>query len=345
VSLGSGPEPANYPERSADRDRFIVDRRPPRPHHDPWRHQGLLIESEPGPDGAIVNAATVFLTGRECPWRCVMCDLWRFTTVEDTPAGAIPAQLDQAFAAIDARADELPPLVIKLYNAGSFFDPRAVPVSDHDAIAQRVARFSRVIVESHPNLVGPAVERLRDSLARHSRSPGDAATLEVAMGLETAHPEALARLNKRMTLADFERAAAWLDAHAVALRVFLLVHPPFVPPVEREEWLGRSVDLAFACGATAVSLIPTRSGNGAMEALAESGLFEAPTLTSFERAVKFARERARGRGRVFADLWDLDRLAVCPHCAAHRVERLRLQNLHQLGAEPLTCARCAGNAR
>jgi radical SAM enzyme (TIGR01210 family) len=344
VSLGDGSELTGYPERSADRDRFIVGRRQERPRHDPWRHQGLLVEAEPGPDGAIVNAATVFLTGRECPWRCVMCDLWRFTTLEDTPAGAIPAQLDQALAAIDARDNDPPPSVIKLYNAGSFFDPRAVPVSDHDAIARRIARFSRVVVESHPRLVGPAVERLRDSLARHSRAAGEPATLEVAMGLETAHPEALDGLNKRMTLADFERAAVWLKARAVALRVFLLVHPPFVPPLEREEWLARSVDLAFACGATAVSLIPMRLGNGAMEALAERGLIEAPTLASFERAVEIACARARGRGRVFADLWDLDRLVACPRCAASRVERVRLQNLHQVGADPVTCAHCAGNA-
>ena len=35
----------------------------------------------------------------------------------------------------------------------------------------------------------------------------------------------------------------------------------------------RSLDFAFDCGASAVSLIPTRSGNGAMEALAEKGDF------------------------------------------------------------------------
>lgn len=342
MPFAAGLEPAGYPERSAERDRFVLDRRPGHPRPDPWRHQGLLIEPEPDPDGAIATVATVFLTGRECPWRCVMCDLWRFTTVEDTPAGAIPAQLDQALAAIDARADAPAPSVIKFYNAGSFFDPRAVPVSDHDPIARRLARFSRVVVESHPALVGPAVDRLQDALAHHTEAGGQPAALEVAMGLETAHPDALARLHKRMTLGDFERAAAWLKARAVAMRVFLLVHPPFVPSPEREDWLARSVDFAFACGATAVSLIPTRSGNGAMETLAERGLFEAPTLAALERAVEIAR--ARARGRVFADLWDLERLAACPGCAASRVERLRLHNLRQHLPPGVTCADCGGSA-
>ena len=86
------------------------------------------------------------------------------------------------------------------------------------------------------------------------------------MGLETAHPEALEKLNKRMTLDGFDRAARWLARHGIAVRAFVLVHPPFIPGAERETWLARSVDHAFAAGATAVSLIPLRGGNGTVEA-------------------------------------------------------------------------------
>ena len=45
----------------------------------------------------------------------------------------------------------LPPVSrVKLYNAGSFFDPNAVPREDHAAIASRLEGFERVVVESHP---------------------------------------------------------------------------------------------------------------------------------------------------------------------------------------------------
>ena len=47
---------------------------------------------------------------------------------------------------------------IKLYNAGSFFDPRAVPESDYDDVAVALAGCREVIVESHPALVGPRVD-------------------------------------------------------------------------------------------------------------------------------------------------------------------------------------------
>ena len=135
----------SYPAEADRRDRFVLDRRSSRPRHDPWRHQGLLVDEEPDAGGEIVRAATIFLTGRECPWRCVMCDLWRQTIEQDTPAGAIPHQMAQAIDELRARPGPFPAHV-KLYNAGNFFDPRAVPVADYESIAGRLTNFSRVIV-------------------------------------------------------------------------------------------------------------------------------------------------------------------------------------------------------
>jgi hypothetical protein len=149
------------------------------------------------------------------------------------------------------------------------------------------------------------------------------------MGLETAHPVALDRLNKRFTLEGFAEAARALDDRGVALRVFLLITPPFVPSHEQDAWLLRSVDAAFSCGASVVSLVPTRPGNGAIDALAESGWFRAPDLEDIERSVALALGHARGRGRVFVDVWDLERFAHCSHCTAARRDRLEAMNLEQ----------------
>jgi hypothetical protein len=160
------------------------------------------------------------------------------------------------------------------------------------------------------------------------------------MGLETAHPDALERLNKRMTVDQFRHAASKLGRRHVALRVFVLVAPPFVPAQEQGEWLRRSVDVAFDAGATAVSLIPMRDGNGAVEALGAQGLYAPPTLDVFEDAMDAALERARGR--VFADLWDLERLTSCGACFADRKARLEQMNLTQRTAPRVSCATCAG---
>ncbi|HSD28126.1 MAG TPA: hypothetical protein VLL75_12540, partial [Vicinamibacteria bacterium] len=301
----------------------MLERRPARPAHEPFRHQGLLFEDERAADGRLAPAVTVFLTGRECPWRCVMCDLWRYTTETDTPPGAIAAQLDLALREIEARGEARPSL-IKLYNAGSFFDPRAVPEDDYTDIARRLSGFDRVVVESHPALVGERVDRFLEALARASGGREAAPRLEVAMGLETAHPLALERLHKRMTLEQFRTAAEALRRRDVSVRAFLLVHPPFVARGERDAWLARSVDAAFDAGASIVSLIPTRAGNGSVEALSAMGFIDAPCLADLEHALALALPRARGR--VFADLWDLERLSDCPECLGPRRGRLRRAN-------------------
>ena len=325
---------SDYPARAGARDRFILDRRPPRVAHDPWQVQGVVVEDERSAKGTSVPVATVFLTGRECPWRCVMCDLWKYTIERDTPRGAIPAQirdarrsLAQSHGAVDH---------IKLYNAGSFFDPHAVPDADYDAIAEALAGCSHVIVESHPSLVGDRTSRLLDSL-RHA--PTSAVTLEVAMGLETAHPEALERLNKRMDVNDFVGAAARLASLSVALRVFLLVNPPFVPADAQDEWLLRSIDVAFAAGASVVSLIPTRTGNGAIDAL-DGAEFRSPRLKDLERSFDAGLAHVPAHGRLFVDLWDLRRFAECDACLEARRVRLHTMNLTPQRLPDVSCAAC-----
>src|ERR1019366_6207299 len=159
----------------------------------------------------------VLLTNRECPWRCLMCDLWRGTTPESVPLGAIPRQLEVAVSRW-SESGALPEQV-KLYNSGSFFDSAAIPPADYGPIVGRIGFARHVVVESHPLLVGDQARALRDLLS---------GSLEVALGLETAHPEVLAKLNKGFDLAQFSRAAAFLAAERIALRVFLLVNPPFL---------------------------------------------------------------------------------------------------------------------
>ena len=163
------------------------------------------------------------------------------------------------------------------------------------------------------------------------------------MGLETVHPEALDRLHKRMSIEAFRGAAGHLSELGVAVRVFLLVSPPFVPREQQDEWLLRSIDVALTCRASAISLIPTRSGNGAMEALAGAGSFLRPQLADLERSLSMALARVTGSGtRVFADLWDLAVFADCRHCLEARRSRLHAMNLEQRAQPPVGCTHCEG---
>lgn len=320
--------PSLYPTTDTERDKWILAHRPGRAPLDPHRPYAFSVENERSSAGEIVPVATIFLTNRECPWHCLMCDLWRNTLTEDVPAGAIPGQIDYALAAL------LPARHIKLYNSGSFFDCRAIPVSDYLAIASRVNAFDRVIVESHPALVGERCLKFRGLLNGR---------LEVAMGLETAHPEILSRLNKRMTLEQFAEAAARLRRNDMDLRVFVLVKPPFITDeTEALHWAERSIDFAFDCGATVVSLIPTRSGNGALDKLAAHGEFAPPRLSTLEAATIYGINL--NRGRVFADLWEINQQSACTSCHASRIARLHQMNLLQAVLPNVTCSECGDSS-
>ena len=303
----------------------IVAERPPRVAAlDPFKPHGFFLEEELAASGRVVSSGTILLTNKECPWRCLMCDLWKNTLTETVPPGAIPQQIEFALAQFGTQPEQ-----IKLYNSGSFFDPAAIPLSDYSDIAQKISFTKHVVVESHPRLIGEKTLRLRDLLS---------GTLEVAMGLETIHPQALPRLNKKFTLEHFSRAAEFLRKEKIALRAFVLVKPPFLDGAEGIEWAVKSAAFAFDCGAAVVSLIPTRSGNGVMERLREAGNFSLPRFATLERA----QERALNlkAGRVFADTWDLETFSDCPVCFEKRRQRLHAMNLSQQIRPPIDCPQC-----
>ncbi len=255
-----------------------------------------------------------------------MCDLWKNTLTETVPPGAIPQQIDFALAQFGGHPEQ-----IKLYNSGSFFDPAAIPLADYAEIARKISFARHVVVESHPRLVSQKVLRLRDLVA---------GSLEVAMGLETIHPEVLPRLNKKFTLEHFIHAAEFLRREGIGMRAFILVQPPFMNDAEGIEWAVKSAAFAFNCGATVVSLIPTRGGNGAMERLQATGAFNPPHFSTLEQAQELTFKL--NTGRVFADTWDLEIFSDCPACFVMRCKRLQAMNLSQKILPSIYCAECSG---
>jgi archaeosine synthase beta-subunit len=301
-----------YPESPADRTRWILSYRAEKAPVDPRRPYAFFFEHERGPDGELWPTATIFLTNKECPWRCLMCDLWRNTTEARVQVGAIPEQIRFALGQLPAARQ------VKLYNSGSFFDDQAIPREDWRAIAGLVQDFERVVVECHPTLVNGRVGEFARMIEGR---------LEVAMGLETAHQQVLEKLNKRMTLETFVNAAESLFHMAVDMRVFVLLKPPFIPNDEAALWAKRSIEFAMQTQPKVISVIPTRAGNGGLDELQRQGLFTEPDLPMLEDVVDYGI--GLKRARVFADLWDLRRFSKCPKCFGQRETRLHQMNCAQ----------------
>lgn len=306
---------------TAPTDREIRAARPARNHVDASRPYAYLVEPERTAAGAIEDVATIFLTNRECPFRCLMCDLWKNTLEQSVSPGDIPRQIEFAL-------NELPLAQhIKLYNSGNFFDPLAIPRADREAIAKLVAPFKTVIVENHPRFCTEDCLRFRDLTDTE---------LEVAIGLETVHEGVLSRLNKQMTLADFERAVLFLRTHGISVRAFILLRPPYLNEQQGVDWAIRSIEFATSIGVGCCAVIPTRAGNGIMEVLQARGEYSPPDIRSMEAVLDAGLKW--NRGRVFVDLWDVERFSHCAKCGPARIQRLQRMNLSQEIVPHIHCA-------
>jgi hypothetical protein len=301
-------------------DHWIVSMRGNKNNVDPQKPYGLLVEKERTISGKIEDTGIIFLTNRECPFHCLMCDLWRNTTDEPVAIGSIPKQIAWAL-------DQIPGVKqLKLYNSGSFFDRRAIPVEDYKEIASLLSNFETVTVESHPSLINEKCLTFRDMLKPD---------LQVALGLETVHPQILRTLNKQMTIEDFRDSVSFLTKHGIRSRAFILLRPPLLSESEGIYWAERSMDFAFNTGVECCTIIPVRAGNGAMDFLMGKGDFNLPDIHSLEMVLEYGI--GLNKGRVFADVWDLGLFSNCNNCIKKRTDRLIEMNMSQEIATPIKC--------
>jgi archaeosine synthase beta-subunit len=308
-------------------DKEIVKGRGRKNSVDPFTPYGWLVEKERSASGKIEDTAIIFLTNSECTFHCLMCDLWKNTTDKPVPVGAIPAQIEYALKRLPSAKH------VKLYNSGSFFDARAIPPRDYKAIASILSDFETVIVENHPKLTNENCISFSDMLKPE---------LEIALGLETIHPEVLRKLNKKMTAADFETAVSFLSKNGIRSRAFLLLRPPFLSEAEGIFWANKTIDFAFSAGTECCTVIPVRGGNGIMELLEGKGFFARPEIKSLEKVLEYGISLKRGR--VFADTWDLGLFSSCDACLETRISRITRMNLSQEISDAVSCTSCTLNS-
>ncbi len=309
-----------YKKETKITNRWIAAKRGEKNDVNPHRPYAWLMEKEHTLSGKVEDTVTIFLTNRECSFKCLMCDLWKNTTDEMVPVGAIPEQIEWALK-------QMPPAKhLKLYNSGNFFDTNAIPVEDYPRIASLVKNFETVIVESHTQYIGKNCLNFKALLQPE---------LQVAVGLETVHPEILQKLNKKLTLEAFKKSIDFLSENKISTRAFILLRPPFLSEEEGIEWAKKSIDFAFETGVERCIVIPVRAGNGAMDVLMKRGDFTPPKIQSLEKVLEYGI--GLKSGRVFADTWDLHLFSECEKCIDQRIEQITSMNLNQRIQEPIKC--------
>ena len=86
---------SKFPDYRMD-GRWIRSLRGERSRVEQMLPYGYFNEEEPSLEGNIERVSAILLINQECPYSCLMCDLWKHTTIESVPTGAIPAQIQYA---------------------------------------------------------------------------------------------------------------------------------------------------------------------------------------------------------------------------------------------------------
>ncbi|WP_233214588.1 Fe-S oxidoreductase [Rhodopirellula bahusiensis] len=277
-------------------------------NRDAKRPNSVFVELEPasrhpnrspGQSPEMTEVLTLLLASSECSLRCTMCDLWRNTLDEPTPAGALPEQIRFGLQHWREQTGRESGGTIKLYNSGNFFDPRTTPSADDDEILKLCEPFDRVVVENHP-LIG--TRRLFE-FGKRLRGK-----LEIAVGLECIAPRMLDRLNKRLRPGQFFQFAQSLKEASIDLRVFLIHGLPWLATQESDAWTILSARFAAAAGARHISLLPCRTGNGFMDRLANEGVFHPPSRKQMRAVMDALENDSRfDHGPVLTlDTWGLE---------------------------------------
>jgi len=311
----------NEKDESVLNSNWIVSSRGKKNDIDFRKPYACLVEKECTVHKKIEDTAIIFLSNKECSFKCLMCDLWKNTSDNSVSPGDIPAQIEWALERLPTAKH------LKLYNSGSFFDERAIPEVDYERIAALIKNFETVIVESHPKLINDKCLRFRDMLQPE---------LEIAIGLETVNEDVLLKLNKQMTLENFSNSVDFLLQNEIRSRAFILLRPPFMSESEGVYWAKQSIDFAFKVGVACCTVIPVRAGNGAMDQLMKNGNFSLPNINSLETVLEYGLEL--NAGRVFADVWDLELFSNCEKCITERTNRLTEMNLSQKIENKVSCS-------
>ncbi|MGF6881754.1 radical SAM enzyme (TIGR01210 family) [Nocardia sp. GP40] len=265
--------------------------------------------------GVVHGRKKVILTSGGCSVpTCTMCPFTNYNNY-GLP-GTSGEGLREQVATVLARTSQEPDYsTLALYNDGSFFAPREVPVDVQLDIAGQVAATGvrRLVVESLPGFLtagtlSPFVDALGD------------VQLEVGIGLQSAHRLIRETLvNTRITQDQFESALTVMNGLGVVPKVYLMIKPPFLTDAEAVTDVLDSTAYLADLGIEQVTLCPTRlAPNTVAWWLYQHGHYTAPNLWTVLDAVRGAHTNTavrvaciNMRGTDFDSVYP----DSCPACA------------------------------
>ncbi len=267
------------------REEHLKSRKPP--EHVPskfWVEPDRVL----GKEG---HALVVILPTAGCRWAltsggCSMCG-YIYDGSASTPSPSII--LDHLKQACEKLAAVPPPISVKIFTSGSFFDEREIPKQVRDEILyflSRETRVEEVIVESRP-------EFITEDVVSDSINALKGKQLTVAIGLESTSDKVRSIINKGFSINEFKASLEILTRLEVGIKVYLLVKPPLLREAEAIIDVERSIKHLSKMNVDVISLNPCTVHKGTLtELLWKKGDYRPPWLWSLVKIILDTREEA-----------------------------------------------------
>lgn len=260
------------------REDYLKSRKPPeRMPPKSWVEPDRVL----GKEG---HALVIILPTVGCHWAltsggCSMCG-YVYDGSQSPPSFSL--LLDHFKLAYEKLATISPPISVKIFTSGSFFDEKEVPKQVRDEILHFLSRETKVeevIVESRPEFITEDVISDAINALKGKR-------LTVAIGLESTSDRVRSIINKGFSLDNFKASLKILRRLDARVKVYLLVKPPLLREAESIFDVERSIKHLSEMNVDAISLNPCTVHKGTfVELLWEKGYYRPPWLWSLVKII------------------------------------------------------------
>ncbi|MGD0057409.1 MAG: archaeosine biosynthesis radical SAM protein RaSEA [Methanomassiliicoccales archaeon] len=243
-----------------------------------WKEEDVI-------EGRRVKAFVTILRTTGCWWSrergCTMCG-YNLASEEHIGLQELRMQLEKVLTSYSGEE------MVKIYNSGSFLDPREIPLEFRQDILNKFEKARRILFETRPEFV------TEETL---NQFPAD--RISVAIGLESGNDDVLKScIRKGLTVDQYVTAAKLLNRKRIPLRTYLLLKPPFLTERQAVEDAKRSASFASRLSES-VSINPLNVQKGTLvEELWRRGDYRPPWLWSLVEVLK--SRKGCNESRIFS---------------------------------------------
>jgi len=175
--------------------------------------------------------------------------------------------------------------ILCLYNSGSIFDPKQIPVESFIKILKTIAKtpyIYEVRIESAARHVN------NDYLEILNHYIGSQKKIVIGVGLESSNEWIRNKLvNKNLQVSEFEYASSLIKNHGMELCTYVLLKPPLISESDAIKDSVNSILYSFDQGSSTVSLEAMNiQSNTIAELLFKQGWYNPPWLWSIINVLK-----------------------------------------------------------